>query len=94
MNFGNHYVDVRVYKTIQTKYTRTTSKVLETPTFMLGGIGGQMMSPTQVVSTVVEMFGLKNATLYVNGQPTQEGLTIGQETAHAYITIHFAGEDY
>jgi len=65
--YGNHVVGI-LRTVIENGWQKT---ILDTPSFIIGGVAGQAMSANDVVTTVLEMFGIpSSASLFVNGMLT------------------------
>ena len=90
---GNHAIAIRTFRYSRSKNgdSITSRQVFETPHFIMGGVFGQAMYPTDIVKTVIEMFNLGGNTIHVNLEKTQDTIPAdqnGKEWDMSFIDIY------
>lgn len=85
MHYGNYAVTVRTYRITRKDGSITSTPVINTPTFVMGGIAGQAMSANDVVNNVNDMFPSSDLRdMWINGNKAIEYLSATEEI---YISL-------
>jgi len=71
MSVGNHIVQVRLLENMA-HAARGYRTLVDSPSFVIGGINGQAMTSADVVNSVARMFRATDANIYVNGDQSQQ----------------------
>lgn len=71
MSVGNHIVQVRLLENMS-HAARGYRTLVDSPSFIIGGIDGQAMSSADVVNSVARMLQAAGANIYVNGDLSQQ----------------------